>query len=106
MSDESALVPVEQKVVLFYEDEITAVQMEDGTVYVPVRPLVERLGLSWGGQYERINRDVVLSEVASSVRVTRTEEERQFTRDLLCLPLGYLNGWLFGVNAARVKLGR
>ncbi len=103
MSDEDALIPVEQKVILFYEDEITAVQMEDGTVYVPVRPLVEHLGLSWGGQYERINRDLVLSEVASSVRVTRTEEERQFTRDLLCLPLDYLNGWLFGVNAARVK---
>jgi len=103
MNVEQALVPVEQKVVLFYEDEITAVQMVDGTVFVPVRPLVEHLGLSWSGQRERINRDAVLFEESATVRVTRTEGDRQITRELLCLPLDYLNGWLFGVSADRVK---
>ena len=78
---ESALVPVEQKTILFYEDEITAVRTGDGRVFVPIRPIVERLGLSWSGQRERINRDRVLSEEVATVRVTRTEGDRQIARE-------------------------
>ncbi len=100
MSDESALIPVEQKAVLFYEDEITAVQTEDGTVYVPVRPLVERLGLNWSGQYSRMQRDAVLKE---EQRVCVIQTHSRGPQEAICLPLDYLNGWLFGVNAARVK---
>ena len=39
MSDENALVPVEQRTVLFYDDELVAVKVEDGTIYVPIRPI-------------------------------------------------------------------
>ena len=60
---ESAIVPVEQKMIHFYEDEVTAVRMGDGSVFVPIRPIAERLGLNWSGQYLRIRRDPVLSEV-------------------------------------------
>ena len=101
---ESALVPVEQKTILFYEDEITAVRTGDGRVFVPIRPIVERLGLSWSGQRERINRDRVLSEEVATVRVTRTEGDRQIARELSCIPLDYLSGFLFGISADRVKL--
>jgi hypothetical protein len=100
---ESAVVPVEQRAILFYEDEITAVRTESGSVLIPLRPIVERLGLSWSGQRERIERDPVLSEEAATVRVTRTEGNRQVARELLALPLDYLSGFLFGINAERVK---
>lgn len=103
MSDDNALVPVEQKAIFFYDDEITAVRTQDGGVFIPIRPIVERLGLSWSGQRERINRDAVLSESAATVRVTRSEGGRQIARELLCLPLDYLNGFLFGISAERVK---
>jgi len=100
MTDQ-ALIPTEQKTVLFYEDEITAVRLEDGQVLIPIRPICENMGLSWSAQYERINRDPVLADLTASVRVTRTEG----SRDLVCLPLRFLPGWLFGVNANRVKKG-
>ena len=99
---DKALVPTEQKSVEFYGDELIAVLL-DGESYVPIRPLCDYLGLSWTGQFERIQRDAVLSEVAATVRVTRTEGQREVARELLALPLKYLNGWLFGVNANRVK---
>lgn len=67
------LIPVEQKTVNFYDDDVTAVRMADGTVYVPVRPLCERLGVAWNAQYERIKRDSVLSEVMMTIRDTRTD---------------------------------
>jgi hypothetical protein len=100
---EKAIVPIEQKTILFYDDEITAVRTGDGRVFVPIRPIVERLGLSWSGQRERVIRDKVLSAEAATVRVTRTEGDRQIARELFCIPLDYLSGFLFGISAERVK---
>ena len=105
----SVLQPVEQKIIVFYDDEITAVVIEgnEREVYIPLRPLVDALGLAWSGQFERLQRDPVLSEIAMSVRVTRTDidptSRQPHTSELLAIPLDYLNGWLFGVNANRVK---
>jgi hypothetical protein len=76
MNKDKALIPTEQKSVEFYGDELIAVLL-DGEPYVPIRPLCDYLGLSWSGQRERILRDAVLSEAAATVRVTRTEGERE-----------------------------
>lgn len=103
---ESALVPIEQKQVVFYDDEITAVlvQIEDDEiVYVPIRPICDFLGVSWTGQRRRINRDAVLSEEIRSVNVTFTEPTRTRQISMLCLPLDYISGFLFGINPERTK---
>jgi len=99
MSDDSILLPVEQKNVTFYDDEIIAIRASDGGVYVPIRPLCDNLGVTLAGQRERINRDPVLSEMVTSVSVTLTQQ----AREMLCLPLNYIPGWLFGISADRVK---
>lgn len=106
MTDQ-ALMPVEQKKVLFYEDEVTAVRLEDGRVFVPLRPLCELIGVTWPGQFERVRRDTILSEEARAVSVTLTarRDSRTQTVEMLCLPLELLNGWLFGINPNRVKEG-
>lgn len=69
MAESSTLVPVEQKEVEFYGDDIIAVRMADGTIHVPVRPICELLGVNWAGQYRRINRDTVLAEEMRSIGV-------------------------------------
>jgi hypothetical protein len=105
MTEEKALIPVEQKAVDFYGDEITAVLVEEDDrrqIFIPVRPICDYLGLSWSGQRERINRDPVLSDVSRFVRVTRTNSQGG-NPNVTALPLEYLNGFLFGVNANRVK---
>lgn len=99
----TALVPVQQRQVDFYGDEIVAVVVEEGSqpqVYIPLRPIAEYLGLNWSGQYQRVKGDEVLADVVRSVWVTQTEAGG---RTLLCLPLEYLSGWLFGIEARRVK---
>jgi P22_AR N-terminal domain/ORF6C domain len=98
--EKNALIPVEQKEVVFYDDEIIAVQVEDGTVYVPLRPICKSLGVAWRAQNLRIQRDPVLSDVVRSGIVTIPEVGK---RTMICLPLEYLNGFLFGINATRVK---
>ncbi len=97
----SELVPFEQKTVLFYEDEVTAVRMEDGSVYVPIRPLCDRLGIAWTAQRRRILDNPVLSEELTPVIITITGTGQQV--ESLCLPLDFINGWLFGISAGRVK---
>lgn len=106
----TVLAPIEQKTIQFHGDELVAVLVETDAgcvVYVPVRPLCEAIGVSWPGQYRRINRDPVLSEVAMSVAVTATQLGRRpgqrATQDMLALPADFLNGWLFTMNADRVR---
>jgi hypothetical protein len=76
---EPSLSVIEQKTVEFYGDEIIAVRAKDGRVYVPVRPICDLLGVSWSSQQNRINRDEVLSTVATniSVFVTNTQGSDQ-----------------------------
>lgn len=103
MSKEAALVPMEERTVVFYDDELTAVLVRVGNeeqVFVPVRPLCDYPGVVWSAQYRRLLRDPVLSEAQATVAVTATDGR---VREQVCLPLDYLNGRLFGVSAARVK---
>lgn len=100
---QKALVPVEERTVTFYGDEIKGVVVtttpSDQAVYVPVRPLCDYLGLNWDGQRRRILRDPVLSAEAASVEIETPGGPQEMT----CIPLDFLNGWLFGISASRVK---
>ena len=71
----------------------------DGIHYTAVKPIAENIGLAWHGQLERIKRDEVLSE---GIRVIRTPSKGG-AQETLCLPIDMLNGWLFGIDAKRVK---
>jgi hypothetical protein len=100
-----ALVPIEEKQVDFYGDGLPAVLVEidqqgHTQIHVPLRPICDFLGLNWSAQTRRLGRDAVLSDMTSTVAVTATDGR---LRNMTCLPLDYLNGWLFGVNASRVK---
>lgn len=104
MTDEkNTLVPVEERVVEFYEDELQGVIVmitpSKRRVFVPVRPICDFLGVAWPAQRNRILRDPVLSTKMEPVLVTTAGGPQE----MQCLPLDYLNGWLFGINASRVK---
>lgn len=100
MTESKSLVPIEQKEVVFYEDSIVAVRLLDSSIFIPVKPICDLLGVDWGGQYRRIQRDPVLSEGIQRIDVTST---RRGTQPMVCLPLDYISGFLFGLNADRVK---
>src|SRR5262245_58688302 len=100
-SEGAPLVPIEERSVEFYGDTITGALVQIGEepqVYVPLRPICEYLGLSWAGQRERVMRDDVLADVVRSVRLSPPVGGGGGTQELLCLPLDYLPGWLFGVS--------
>ena len=107
MSNDVTLIPIEERDIDFYGDVITTVLVEvDGrqTVYIPLRPICDYLGVDWSAQRQRINRDPVLSKYVSGVVITPTPLSKYTNpQEMVCLRLDYLNGWLFGINASRVK---
>jgi hypothetical protein len=104
-NNSQALVPVGERSVDFYGDEVMGVIIEqDGErrVYVPLRPICRYLGLDWSGQRQRLMRDEVLAEEVRFVVMTPTNPQGG-DPETLALPLDFLPGWLFGIDAARVK---
>lgn len=96
---EKTLVPVEERKVGFYDDEIPVAIVEDGDVYVPLRPLCSFLGVNYRAQRRRIDRDPVLSKYVMNVTISTAGGPQAAP----CIPLDYLNGWLFGISASSVK---
>jgi hypothetical protein len=77
-----------------------AAETADATIWVPLRPVCEALGLNWASQYQRLQRDAILAAAIRSVVVMTTDRG---PRPMIALPLRYLPGWLAGVQASRVK---
>ena len=100
MADPHVPVAQAQRTIEFYGDPLTVAVMSDDEVYVPVRPIAEFLGLDWSSQLQRIRRDEVLARRATTLVVTTTDESR---REMVCLPLDLLPGWLFGISPNRVR---
>jgi len=72
---------------------------QNGTYYTAMKPICENIGLAWESQLTRIKRDEVLSE-GMIVMITPTNGGNQ---QMVCLPIEYINGWLFGIDIKRCK---
>lgn len=82
----------------FQGDTLFAVE-DEATVFVAVKPISDGLGLKWSGQHDRLNRDPILAEGIRVMRMPSPGGEQE----TLALRLDLLQGWLFGIDASRVK---
>ncbi|WII95995.1 phage antirepressor N-terminal domain-containing protein [Moraxella haemolytica] len=83
----------------FHNQSLITLQ-KDGIAYVAMKPICENIGLDWTAQRQRLVRDEVLNSTMVMITTVATDGKM---RELLCLPIHYLNGWLFGVDTNRVK---
>lgn len=83
----------------FRGDDLYGFKRDDGT-FLALKPMVEAMGVPWEPQRQRIQRDPVLSEGASIMKVPFG---RGGAQDMLCIKLELVNGWLFGIDSARIK---
>ena len=102
------LISIGEVTIPFYDDDLVIQLGGDGEIYVALRPIVESLGLDWSGQLQRIKRDPVLSEEIKTISVVITptqmpRERGEGAKYYVCLPKQYLSGFLFGINANRVR---
>lgn len=84
--------------VTFHGNKLFIVE-HDGEPYVPMRPIVEGMGLDWASQYVRIRDD----ERFSVVRITTQMPGDDQRREVVCLPLRKILGWLMTVSPNKVK---
>ena len=73
---------------------------QNGVHYVAMKPICENIGIQWESQYNRIRRDDVLNSVIFMMNMTGSDSKNY---QMICLPIEYLNGWLFGIDINRCK---
>jgi len=97
-----SVTPRTEQVVDFYGDGIPVAATPDGEPYVALRPITDHLGLDPRSQRRRAQADPVIAPRLRTLALTGADGRR---RELLCLPLDLLPGYLFGIDTGRVKAG-
>lgn len=83
--------------------EIAAVTTEDGSIFVPVKPLCQALTIDFSAQAQHIKRHYILASTVVTLTTVAADEKE---REMLCLPLEYIYGWLFTIDAGLVAESR
>lgn len=76
------------------------VLVENGNEFVPIRPICDALGIDAKSQRDRIKRDQILS--STEVTMTSVGADGK-NREMTVLPLRFVFGWLFTIDANLVK---
>ncbi len=71
---------------------------DEGQLWVVLKSLCDSLGLNWSGERSRLKHDPKFTLRRISLMGSHGKG-----RDMLCLPWAQLNGWLFSINAERVR---
>jgi len=99
MSENAALIPVDQKEITFYGDELVAIRANDGHIYVSIRHLAEALGMTRQSQVRRVERQAILKEgyFKGAMMTPKGKRQANWLRvDLVPL-------FLTGIDTVRVK---
>jgi len=73
---------------------------EKGSKLVPVKPICEALGVAYEPQFTKLKEDEFLS---STITLSVTVGSDGKDREMVCIPLKYVFGWLFTINPKNVK---
>jgi hypothetical protein len=90
---------IEQKTVLFYDDELIAILGSDNNIYISIRHLCELLGLDRRGQVQRIERTTILERgFRSGALQTKGGEQMVGLLRVDLLPM-----WLSGLRTKSIR---
>ena len=80
--------------------EISAEVNENGQIFVPIKPICNVIGIDFAAQYNKLQGDETL---ASTIAIIATVASDEKAREMICLPLQYVYGWLFTINPGKVS---
>ncbi len=91
----------EQSFLQFNNREIPYTVVED-TVFIAIKPICDALGVNYNRQYQKIQKDEILSTVFAKKQMRGAETPM---RNYVSLPEKYVYGWLFSIqsNVAPLK---
>ena len=73
---------------------------ENTSKLVPIKPICAALGIDFKSQYAKLKDDENLS---STMVLSTTVATDGKDREMVCLPLKYIFGWLFTINSGNVS---
>lgn len=79
--------------------EIAAVRDENNNFFVPVKPICQAIGIDFAAQRNKIQADETLGSTMVIIATVASDEK---DRDMVCLPLKFIYGWLFTINPGKV----
>ena len=82
----------------FHGSDLITLKVED-VIYTAVKPIVEAMGLDWGGEQQKLSKSGDKFNCRDISMVAKDGKIRQ----MLCMPLKKLNGWLFSINPEKVR---
>ncbi|HDR1057122.1 TPA: phage antirepressor N-terminal domain-containing protein [Pasteurella multocida] len=82
----------------FLGQEITLID-NNGIAYVAMREIVLGIGLDWKVQHKKL---VEQSAKFNCGHITTVAQDGK-NREMLCMPIKKLNGWLFSINPNKVR---
>ncbi|MFG6385456.1 MAG: phage antirepressor N-terminal domain-containing protein [Muribaculaceae bacterium] len=78
--------------------EIVAVD-HDGEIYVPIKPICDAIGIDYKTQHEKISDDDFLAPTMGIIPTVAADGK---IREMCCLQLRYVYGWLATINPGKV----
>lgn len=84
--------------VSFHGHHLSTIKQSE-TVFAVMRPIVEGIGLDWKSQSVKLNQQKEKFNCGVITTVAGDGKDRE----MLCIPLRKLNGWLFTINPEKVK---
>lgn len=78
--------------------EIVSVE-KDGTIYVPIKPICDAIGIESEPQRVKIQNDEFFNSTTTIIVVVAADGKE---REMVCLPLRYVYGWLATINPGKV----
>lgn len=96
------IIVLEQRTVLFYDDELLAVRATDGHIYVSIRQMCDALGLHRQGQVRRISEHAILSQGYKEGEIVFDREQKNVQATGV-LRVDLVPLWLSGVRVSLVR---
>lgn len=81
-------------------EKIVVVIDEDGQKYVPIKPICEALGVNYTTQLEKLENDELID---GTIPLRGTVGADGKDRQMKCIPLEFVFGWLFSISSKNVK---
>ena len=72
---------------------------QDGQIFVPIKPICQALTIDFSAQAQHIKRHYILTSTVVTLTTVAADEK---AREMLCLPLKYIYGWLFTIDTGQV----
>ena len=82
----------------FYGDSLFVVE-HNGEPYTPMKPIIDSMGMDWASQFTKLKQRFKTSIVKITMQLPGDNQRR----DIICLALRKLAGWLQTISANKVR---